>query len=201
MSEQPAGGAKGGFLKWSLWGVGLAGVAAVIYIMVRASIQPAAPEAQDADKPTVDYASKSAPAPEYAFLGPQGKPVKLADFRGKVVVVNFWATWCAPCVEEMPTLAKAARAYDGRPVVVLAISVDKAEGAAKAKAFLGQHPPLEFYQDPSARLPFELAPPAPGMPTTVIYGKDGLERARLSGSADWAGPVAQAEIDRVLAEK
>ena len=68
-----------------------------------------------------------------------------------------------------------------------------------ARAFIGQHAPLDFYSDPNMKLAFDLVPPAPGMPTTVIYGADGVERARLSGGADWSGADAKALIDHVLA--
>ncbi len=199
MSDQPAGGARGGGLKWSLWGVGLAGVAAVIYIIAQASSQPEGPSAPGPATPKFDYSAKSTPAPDFSFLDPDGKPVRLADFRGQVVVLNLWATWCAPCVIEMPTLARVAQAYAGQPIAVVAISVDSVSDTAKAKAFLAKNAPLKFYQDPSARFPFELNPPAPGMPTTVIYGRDGLERARLSGPSDWSGPGAKAVIDAALA--
>ena len=63
-----------------------------------------------------------APAPDIAFEGPDGKPVKISDFKGQVTVVNFWATWCAPCKEEMPTLGKLAAAYATQPLKVVVIS-------------------------------------------------------------------------------
>ena len=188
-------------LKWSLWGVGLAGVAAVIYIIAHASSQPGSPSAPQPDPTKFDYSAKSTPAPDYSFLDADGKPAQLADFRGQVVVMNLWATWCAPCLIEMPTLAKAAQAYAGQPVAVVAISIDSAEATAKAKAFLAKNAPLKFYQDPAAKFPFELTPPTPSMPTTVIYGRDGLERARLSGPTDWSSPGAKAVIAAVVRER
>jgi len=126
--------------------------------------------------------------------------VRIADLKGKVVVLNLWATWCAPCVTEMPTLAKLAARYQGKPVEVVALSIDSPGSQDKARAFIATHAPLAFYSDPKMKFPFALKPSAPGMPTTVIYGADGLERARLSGGADWSGPEAAAIIDRVLAE-
>ena len=114
--------------------------------------------------------------------------------------MNIWATWCGPCKLEMPTLAKLAQAYAGKPVVVVAVSIDKADALAQAKAFLAQNPPLAFYNDPEAKLPWALKPAANGMPTTLILGKDGLERGRVSGDADWAGAGARKVIDKVLGE-
>jgi thiol-disulfide isomerase/thioredoxin len=114
--------------------------------------------------------------------------------------MNVWATWCGPCVIEMPTLAKLQAAYAGKPVEVVTISIDKPDDAAKAQAFIAKHAPLKFYHDPTMRLPFALKPAAAGMPTTVIYGPDGMERGRIAGEADWSGPDARKVVDAVLAE-
>ena len=204
MSDQPAGKPKGGVLKWSLWGVGLAGVAAVVYIMVQASIQPSRSTALKAlakgEMAKLVLPADATAAPATTFYDAAGSPLRLADFKGKVVVLNLWATWCAPCVAEMPTLARLAAAYAGEPVAVVAVSIDGQSDLDKAKTFIGQHAPLTFYNDPKARFPFTLTPPARGAPTTVIYGKDGAERGRLSGGADWSGPDAKAVVDAVLAE-
>ena len=140
------------------------------------------------------------PGPDYAFNDASGKPLKIADLKGKVVVMNLWATWCAPCVAEMPTLAKLAAEYADKPVVVIPVSVDTPAQTDKARLFIGQHAPLAFYSDPEMKLPFALKPAAQGMPTTVIYGADGLERGRVSGGADWSGADARAVIDRLLAK-
>ncbi len=123
--------------------------------------------------------------------------MKIADLKGKVVVMNVWATWCAPCKVEMPTLAKLAAAYEGKPVVVAPISIDTPEAAQKARLFIAQNAPLQFYHDREMKLPFKIN--AQGAPTTVIYGKDGLEIARVAGEADWAGAEARALIDKALA--
>ena len=101
---------------------------------------------------------------------------------------------------EMPTLARLQAEYAGKPVQVVAVSIDKPDKLDEAKAFIAAHAPLKFYNDPSSKAPFLLKPEAAGMPTTLILGKDGLERGRVSGDADWAGPEAKAVIDRVLAE-
>jgi hypothetical protein len=71
----------------------------------------------------------------------------------------------------------------------------------KARAFIAEHPPLDFYQDPKYALAFALDPPAEGFPTTVIYDAKGHERARLSGGADWSGPDAHAVIDALLKQR
>ncbi|HSV03812.1 MAG TPA: TlpA disulfide reductase family protein [Phenylobacterium sp.] len=207
MSDHPAAKPRGGFLTWALWGAALIGVAAVLYIMAQASTKPApeAPVASAPAAPTHDVARKlehpadGQAAPAYAFYDAKGRKLTAAAFKGKVVVMNLWATWCAPCKIEMPTLARLARAYQGKPVAVVAVSIDKPEALKEARAFIAQQAPLAFYNDPDAKLPWALKPAAAGMPTTLILGKDGLERGRISGEADWSGPGAKAVIDKALA--
>ena len=202
MSQGPeaASKPKGGILSWALWGVALLGVAAVLYIIVQASSKPEPPAAAASDfAAKVNTANRASPPPDYEFYDGQGKALKIADLKGKVVVVNIWATWCAPCVTEMPTLAKLQAAYAGKPVEVVAVSIDSEGSAAQARLFIARHDPLKFYHDREMKLPFRLTPPAPGAPTTVIYGKDGLEVARVAGEADWAGPEARKLVDEALA--
>ena len=138
-------------------------------------------------------------APEAPFEGPDGKPMRVADLKGKVVLVNLWATWCAPCVKEMPTLASLKAANAGKPVEVIPISIDRGEDVAKAKAFIGSHPPLAYHHV-DADWVFGLKPPAQGFPTTLIFDRQGRERARVSGDSDWSSREAQAVIDRLLSE-
>lgn len=201
-SEKP----RGGFLTWALWGAALVGLAAVVYIMLQSSTNPAAKVATGPGPaaPTASFQSKltkaTSPtlAPDYAFNGPDGRPMKIADLKGKVVVLNVWATWCAPCKVEMPTLAKLQAAYPETDVAVVAVSIDSPEAASKAALFIAQNTPLKFYHDPQMKLPFVVN--APGAPTTIIYGRDGLEKARVAGEADWAGAEARAVVDAALAE-
>jgi hypothetical protein len=98
----------------------------------------------------------------------------------------------------MPTLAKLQAAYPGR-LQVIAVAMDKPEDREKARAFIGQYPPLAFYQDPKLAMTFALSPPADGLPTTVIYDRAGHERARLTGGADWSSPQARAVVQALMA--
>jgi thiol-disulfide isomerase/thioredoxin len=203
MSEQSAAKPRGGILKWALWGAALIGVAAVLYIIAQASFKPQ-PQGGLASLAKGEMEKLVTPeeptlAPSTVFHDAEGREVRLADFKGKVVVMNVWATWCGPCVIEMPTLAKLQAAYAGKPVEVVAISIDGEDAAEKARLFIGKHPPLKFYHDRSMKLPFALKPAAAGMPTTIIYGPDGLEKGRVAGEADWASAEARAVVDRVLA--
>jgi thiol-disulfide isomerase/thioredoxin len=138
--------------------------------------------------------------PDAPFTGPDGKTLHLADFKGKVLVVNFWATWCGPCKEEMPSLAALQKDFAEKPLTVLPISVDRPDDGPAARDFLKSHGGLGFYNDPQYALVFGLNPRPAGIPVTVIYDKTGKERARMSGPADWSTAQAKSVLDRVLAE-
>ena len=205
MNEESAAKPRGGTLKWALWGAAAVGLAGVVYIIGQSSTKPLAPDAGTGEAlhsvaAKLKVAPGAGPGPDYAFVNSSGQPVKLADFKGKVVVMNVWATWCGPCVQEMPTLAKLQAEFAGKPVEVVAISIDTDTDTAKAKRFLAQHRPLKFYQDTAMKLPFVLKPTAEGTPVTVIYGKDGIDRGRVTGDADWSKPDARAAVEKVLAE-
>lgn len=139
-------------------------------------------------------------APDYVFKTADGVDTRFNDFRGKVVMVNLWAMWCAPCRTEMPTLATLAKSYDGKDLVVLPINVDIGDDAlADARSFIGVHEPLPLYNDPKFQLPFEF--PGKGkMPQTILLDRQGRIRATFAGEADWNSAEAKALIDAVMAE-
>lgn len=206
MSESQADGTakpKSSPLRWALWGVALVGVAAVLYIIAQASIKPGQAgglkSMAKGEMAKFVIPAEAGAAPATSFVDAEGKTVRLADFRGKTVVLNLWATWCAPCIIEMPTLAKLAAAYEGKPVEVIALSMDGPRDRDKAQAFIARHAPLKFYQDPNLAYPYALEPKALGMPTTIVFGPDGVERGRVSGEADWSSDEARALIDKVAA--
>lgn len=127
MSEgQPSetGKPSSGLLKWALWGVAGIGVAAVVYIIAQSTINPrqemGLKSVAKGEMAKLTLPAEAGAAPPTSFLDKDGQPVRLADFKGKVVVLNVWATWCAPCLLEMPTLAKLAAEYEGQPVAVVA---------------------------------------------------------------------------------
>ena len=139
-------------------------------------------------------------APDVPFVDADGKPVNLSAYRGKVVLVNLWATWCAPCKAEMPELAKLQAKAGSRDFVVLPISIDSKRATDKAKAFIAQNAPLTFHQDAEYALPPALDPPVEGVPASFFLDRKGRVRARISGDADWTGVPARALIDKLLAE-
>jgi thiol-disulfide isomerase/thioredoxin len=123
------------------------------------------------------------PAPEMSFAGLDGKPISLADFRGKLVVLNLWATWCQPCLKEMPSLAKL-EARLGPSLAVLAVSEDRG-GADIVKPFLAK---LDLDRvtvglDPKSTAIHALH--ARGLPTSLIVGADGNVLGKVEGAADW----------------
>lgn len=195
------GGPKRGLSAYALWGVALIGVALVLYVIAAPLFKPThdLKSLAHGEMARLDLASAGKPEPTTPFLDAAGHRVTLAGVTAPVKVVNLWATWCAPCVKEMPTLAALQSAYPNR-IKVIAVSMDRSEDREKARAFMAQHPPLAFYQDPEYALAFALDPPAEGFPTTVIYDGKGLERARLSGAADWSGPDARAVVEALLAQ-
>ena len=132
-AEKTAGEPKAFPLKWALRGVAVAGVAAVVYIIVQASINPQR-ETELKSFAKGEMAKfvvplEAAPAPATSFLDAEGGTKRIADFKGQVTVVNLWATWCGPCVGELPGLHKAHEAYRGRGLEVLSLSLDRSPEA------------------------------------------------------------------------
>ena len=142
-----------------------------------------------------------APAPDIPFIDAEGREVRIADFAGKVMVLNLWATWCAPCRLEMPTLAALARHFADNPDVQVApVSVDVGDTAtAQARDFIAENAPLPYYAEPKFRLPFAFG--AGGkMPQTVLIDRQGRVRALKIGEADWSGDEAKGLVQALLEE-
>jgi len=138
------------------------------------------------------------PLPTRSVRDATGREITLASFQGEVLVLNLWATSCAPCVAEMPTLATLQQRYAGR-LRVAPVSVDGEADRARAERMLAElgQGRLPFLIDISRGVLFDVQ--ATGMPLTVIYDPQGRELARLAGGADWASEEAFALIDAVLA--
>jgi thiol-disulfide isomerase/thioredoxin len=144
----------------------------------------------------VDRSHKGQPAPATIFHNPDGGDISLASFKGVPVLVNLWATWCAPCVKELPTLDRLADAHaiDG-DIGIIAVSQDMApQGSVKAfLAKLGVKQVGAYHDDKmalSGALGVEV------MPTTILFGADGKEVWRYVGDLDWTGE----EAAKLLAE-
>ena len=138
------------------------------------------------------------PVPDTAFTDPEGKEHSLADWRGKVVLLNFWATWCAPCREEMPSLDALQTELGGYDFEVVTIATGMNRLPAIEK-FLGEInvQNLPILLDPKQRLAREMG--VMGMPVTVLIDREGNEIARLIGGADWASDAAKEVIRQATA--
>lgn len=130
-----------------------------------------------------------APALELSDL--QGRTHKLADYRGKVVLVNFWATWCEPCREEMPSIERLRASLEGRPFAVLAVNL--AEPESRIRKFLDAMPVrFAVLLDRDARV--ARAWQAKMLPATYIVGPDGMIRFQHRGELDWSKPEVRRQI-------
>ena len=139
------------------------------------------------------------PIDNMAFMDRDKKPVHLADFKGQVVVLNLWATWCAPCRFEMPTLAHLQAQYAGKPVKVIPLSGDVEGKLDDVKSFIDVQEPLQVYADPELIAKTAKLNVA-GLPSTLILDKRGQIVARLDGEASWDTPEVHALLDKLMAE-
>lgn len=139
------------------------------------------------------------PLPDIAFADGEGKPLKLSDWKGRVVLVNLWATWCAPCRKEMPDLAQLQKELGSDQFEVVAISVDR-KGAEASSAFLKETGAdnLKLYVEPTTKVVGELQ--SAGLPATILIDRQGREIGRLLGPAVWSSPEAVALVKAALAE-
>jgi thiol-disulfide isomerase/thioredoxin len=146
-------------------------------------------------------AEKQQALPDLAFLSPDGKPMKLSDLRGRMVLLNLWATWCAPCRKEMPALDKLQVELGGPDFEVVAVNIDQ-RNLDRPRTFLKEVDAtrLAYYADPTARIFQQLraVDRAVGMPTTLLIDRDGCELAYLAGPAEWASEEAKAFIRAAL---
>jgi thiol-disulfide isomerase/thioredoxin len=136
----------------------------------------------------LDRSHAGTAAPDVAFQGPDGRPARLSAFRGRPLLVNLWATWCGPCIVEMPSLdALAQRQPEGQGVQVVAISQDSSDGRRKVTDFFAARnfQRLQPYLDSEMGLMFGLG--LDTLPTTILYDAQGREVWRMVGMADWQG--------------
>lgn len=172
------------------------GVALILLLAAGCTRQSPAPEqangaAADAVAPAarppmmagaVDRSHKGEAASVAELAGLDGKPVTLAGYKGTPVLVNLWATWCAPCIAEMPTLDRAAQALDGKVAVV---ALNQGDDPAKVQAFLKDKPLAHARPLLDKAMAVSMAMAA-NLPTTILYDANGHEVWRSTGGRDWA---------------
>jgi thiol-disulfide isomerase/thioredoxin len=136
------------------------------------------------------------PRPGHTFVDPEGVERTLADFEGQVILVNYWATWCAPCVVEMPALDALQARYGGADFQVVTISADRRIEAATA---FFEETGLEYlpnYHDNSFAGPTAVG--ARGLPVSILYNRQGVEMGRMPRDAEWNSEDAHALIEAAI---
>jgi thiol-disulfide isomerase/thioredoxin len=140
------------------------------------------------------------PAPSISFTSENGQATSLEAWKGRVILVNLWATWCAPCRKEMPSLAALQSEMGSKDFEVVAISVDR-KGLDASRQFLKEvgASALKLYADPSTRALGAFQ--AVGLPASILIDREGREIGRLLGPAEWSSPEAKALIKAAVEEK
>lgn len=147
--------------------------------------------------PVLQPLKEGALTPDFTLLTAEGKKISLRDFKGKTVFLNFWATWCVPCREEMPAMEKLYQEYKDQNFVVLAINVkDRKQEAVAFLKELKLTYPVAF--DPEAEVASLYG--AFGLPTTYLIGPKGEGLARGWGPAEWYSPAARKLFKDLLEE-
>jgi thiol-disulfide isomerase/thioredoxin len=161
-----------------------------------AARKPHAAELPDLAEVLVPVNPPQAP-PDGVFVDAEGSEHTIASFLGHGMVINFWATWCQPCIAEIPSLGVLARALAPHDIAVLPLSSDRG-GAEVVEAWFKAHDVtgLPVLLDPKGALSSAWA--GKGIPTTHIIARDGKERARLEGAADWSSAATVALIQKLV---
>ncbi len=154
---------------------------------------------RDGDMKKLSFHETPKEIPDIAFVDAGEGEHRLSDHRGTWVVVNFWATWCAPCRKEMPTLANLQTHFDGKPVEVVTIATGRNSVTGISKFFAEiEVTNLPEFRDPKQKLARELG--VMGLPITVILDPEGREVGRLMGDAEWDSDSAIAILEALAAE-
>jgi len=128
------------------------------------------------------------------------KEKRLSDYRGQVLLINVWATWCLPCRVEMPSIEALHKAYAAKGLKIVAVSIDDPGTDPAIRAFAKQYGlTFEILHDPKGKITdlYDIS----GYPETFIVGKDGVIRKKLMSATDWNSPEARALVDRLLTER
>ncbi len=174
-------------------------VAAIIYVLF-SGMQGPPPSGLESyargDMSAFETLDNPPARPSHTFVDPEGVERTLADFEGQVILVNYWATWCAPCVVEMPSLDELQARYGGDNFQVVTISADRR--IEEAEQFFAENdlPNLPIYHDNSFAGPTAVG--ARGLPMSIIYDARGFEMGRMPRDAEWNTEDAYALIETAI---
>ncbi len=177
---------------------------AILYTALLFGANPAAADIARADAlrggdmQKLNFAANAKALPDIGLTDTAEQPRTLGEYRGKWVVLNFWATWCAPCRHEMPSLDRLQAEMGGDDFIVVPVATGRNAPQAITKFWAEAGiVNLETLRDPKSELARSMA--VLGLPLTVILNPEGAEVARLIGDADWAGPDALAVLGALRA--
>jgi peroxiredoxin len=140
--------------------------------------------------------AESSEAPDFSLMSLDGRSVRLRDLRGKLVLLNFWATWCAPCLHEMPSMERLYQTFKPTEFVLLAVSMDR-QGAEVARPYVGNLKlTFPILLDPASEVARQYG--VRGLPTTYLIAPDGLLIGAVVGARDWYRTEAKALIAGLL---
>jgi cytochrome c biogenesis protein CcmG, thiol:disulfide interchange protein DsbE len=141
------------------------------------------------------------PAPDFTAqtIDSVQKKRKLSDYRGQVVLLNIWATWCGPCVKEMPSIQALNRAMGPKGLKVVAVSIDDATALDNVRRFVAYHRlTFDILHDPTGRV--QSLYRTTGIPETFVIGRDGSIRKKVNGSTNWNTAANRELVTQLLAE-
>lgn len=140
------------------------------------------------------------PAPAYGAVTLDGDSASLADHRGKVVLLNIWATWCTPCIVEMPTMEALHREFKNSDLRVVAVSIDQPQTENAIRTFVKELGlTFDVLHDPEGDITRDYQ--AAGYPETFVIGRDGVIRKKVIGATDWNSEGNRALVRQLLAER
>jgi peroxiredoxin len=144
-------------------------------------------------------AAEGNPAPDFTLNDLSGRPVQLSSLKGKVVLLNFWATWCPPCREEIPSMVRLNQALQGKPFQMLAVSIDEGGRGAVQDFFKKGGVSLPALLDTDAKVSSRYG--TFRVPETFVIDPQGIIVKKIIGPLDWSSPEVLAALEQLMAKK